>query len=61
MDPDTLAALPRAYRLALRLRALGADDGLIAECLGVVPEAVAPLLVLADAKLAALRNDRPPT
>ncbi len=39
-----------------RLRGLGADDELIADCLGVEPEAVAPLLDIARAKLARIRE-----
>ncbi len=42
--------LPRTHLLALRLAALGAGDELIAECLGVEPEAVGPLLEVAQAK-----------
>lgn len=43
--------LPRAHALALRLRALGADTELVAECLGIDTEAVGPLLEVAAAKL----------
>ena len=32
---QALASLPRAYRLALSLRSLGADDQLIADCLEI--------------------------
>ncbi len=51
---DALAELPRAHGLALRLAELGADQALIADCLGVAPEAVGPLLEIAAAKLAHL-------
>lgn len=43
--------LSRAHALALRLQMLGADHDLIAECLGVGPETVGPLLEIATAKL----------
>ena len=46
-----LTALPRTYRLALTLRRLGADDALIADCLGVEPLAVAPLVEVGRRKL----------
>lgn len=48
---DALARLPRAYALALRLQELGADTELIADCLGIAPEAAGPLLEVAGAKL----------
>ena len=44
--------LARAHRLALQLVALGASDELVAECLGIEPEAVAPLVKVAAAKAA---------
>jgi hypothetical protein len=50
-DPDVLARLPRPYALALRLREAGVDDALIAECVGVEPEALPTLLEIAAAKL----------
>jgi hypothetical protein len=43
--------LPRAYRVGLRLQALGADTELIADCLEIEPESVRPLLAVALAKL----------
>ena len=49
---EALAQLPRAYALALRLHDLGADTGLIAECLDIDPESVGPMLAVAAAKLA---------
>ena len=55
-EADPLHRLPRAHALALRLKAVGADDGLIAECLGVEPEGVASLLEVAKAKLAHLNQ-----
>lgn len=51
---DALSRLPPAYSLALRLRDARLPADLIAECLAVEPEAVGPLLLLAEAKLAAL-------
>jgi hypothetical protein len=51
---DALAQLPRAYALALRLRAAGVDDELIGECLDVEPAAVSTLLRVAAAKIANL-------
>jgi hypothetical protein len=50
-DPEALARLPRPYALALRLRDAGVDDALIAECVGVEPEALPTLLDIAAAKL----------
>lgn len=47
-----LEQLPPLHALALRLDALGADAELIAACLGITPESVAPLLEVAAAKLA---------
>jgi hypothetical protein len=49
---DPLDGLPDAYATALRLRAAGCTDEMIAERLAVEPEAVAPLLRIAEAKLA---------
>jgi len=51
---EALARLPSTYSLALRLRDAHLPPELIAECLAVEPEAVGPLLALADAKLAAI-------
>jgi hypothetical protein len=50
-DPEALARLPRPYALALMLRDAGVDDALIAECVGVEPEALPTLLDIAAAKL----------
>jgi len=44
--------LSRSHSLALRLRDAGVSPDLIAECLELEPEAVGPLLVVAEAKLA---------
>jgi len=49
---DDLDGLPEAYATALRLRDAGCTDEMIADRLGIEPEAVAPLLRIAVAKLA---------
>jgi DNA-directed RNA polymerase specialized sigma24 family protein len=49
-----LARLPEVYAAALRLRDAGADEVDIARELGIEPEAVEPLVRVADAKLEAL-------
>ncbi len=51
MDPSGLDDLPRAYRLGLSLRALGANDQLIADCLGIEVDSVAALLDIGARKL----------
>jgi hypothetical protein len=51
MDASGLDRLPRAYRLGLSLRALGADDQLIAECLGIEVDSVAALVDIGARKL----------
>ena len=48
-----LNALPRAYRIGLRLQELGADDDLIGECLGIDPAGVSTLIEIGRQKLAA--------
>jgi hypothetical protein len=48
VDPSDL---PRAYRIGLRLRDLGADDDLIAECLGMDPAGIPVLLHIGLRKL----------
>lgn len=45
--------LPLPYSSALRMRAAGISCDLIAECIGVEPEAMQTLMRLAEAKLAA--------
>jgi hypothetical protein len=49
--------LPDTHAAALRLRARGFDDDAIAAALVLEPEAVAPLLRIAEAKLGALVED----
>jgi len=61
MDREqALEQLPETHAAALRLRSRGFDDDAIARALGFKPDAVAPLLQVADAKLAALLAGRPP-
>lgn len=52
-----LRRLPVVYSLALRLRDAGLSEELIAECLAIEPEALGPLLTVAEAKLAAILED----
>lgn len=51
---EALRQLPPVYSLALRLRDEGLTENLMAECLAVEPEALGPLLEVAEAKLAAI-------
>jgi hypothetical protein len=51
MDESALGELPRSYRIGLRLRALGADDELIADCLGIDPQSIVTLLDIGARKL----------
>jgi DNA-directed RNA polymerase specialized sigma24 family protein len=53
-DARALERLPATYAAVLRLREHGETDEAIAAQLGVEPEAVAPLVRVAKAKLAAL-------
>ncbi len=55
MDASGLDELPQAYRLGLSLRALGADDDLIAECLDIDVNSVALLLDIGAYKLEQVR------
>jgi DNA-directed RNA polymerase specialized sigma24 family protein len=52
-----LAELPHAHAVALRLRAAGVEDRLIAVALGIAVEGVGPLVALAEAKLGRLLRD----
>ena len=56
VDEQLIDALPRAYRVSLRLRALGADDALIADCLEVDADAIATLLDIGARKLAQIER-----
>ena len=51
---EAMRRLPGTYSLALRLRDAGLTNELIAECVVVEPEALDPLLAVAEAKLAAI-------
>lgn len=51
---EALDQLPTRYAVALRLAESGAEPELIARALGIEPESVQPLLLLAHAKLAEL-------
>lgn len=53
-----LDRLPLPYSEALRLRDAGVSDELIAEIVGVEPEAFATLMRVAEAKLAAAVEER---
>ncbi len=57
-EQDALAKLPEIYASVLRLRGEGLGDDRIAAALDLEPKAVGPLLRLAEAKLAALRESR---
>ena len=50
---DALNQLPLPYSTALRLRDAGIPTELIAQCVGVEPDAMETLMHLAEAKLAA--------
>jgi hypothetical protein len=56
MVDSGLHELPRTYRLGLRLRALGADDELIADCLDIDPGDVPTLLDIGGRKLDRTRS-----
>jgi DNA-directed RNA polymerase specialized sigma24 family protein len=60
-DEAAIGRLPRTHASALRLRDRGFDDEAIAKALGLEPGAVAPLLTIADAKVAALTRPRTST
>ena len=51
MEPLELDALPRAYRIGLRLHEMGADDNLIGDCLEIDPAGVATLIEIGRQKL----------
>jgi len=51
---EALRGLPEAYALGLRLRDAGTPAREIADRLGVEPEALGPLLTVAERKLAAI-------
>lgn len=51
---EALQRLPEPYALGLRLRDAGTPEEVIADRLGVEPEALGPLLALAEVKLATI-------
>ena len=51
---EALQALPSTYAIALRLLDEGVEPDAVARVLDVEPEAVGPMLTLAEAKLAGL-------
>jgi hypothetical protein len=59
MEESALEQLPRSYRIGLRLRALGADDGLIADCLGIDPDSIVTLLEIGARKLEYIERSEP--
>jgi hypothetical protein len=59
MEPPDHDDLPRAYRIGLRLRELGADDDLIGDCLGIDPAGVSTLIEIGRRKLASDQQFKP--
>ena len=57
---QALGRLPERYAKALRLRDTGMDNKAIARSLGIPPEAVGPLIWVAEAKLAPLLSPPSP-
>jgi hypothetical protein len=51
---EAFGRLPETHATALRLRARGFDEDAIAAALALEPQAVGPLLRIAEAKLVAL-------
>ncbi|WP_328407154.1 hypothetical protein [Nocardia sp. NBC_00403] len=58
LDRSVVDRLPFPYAEALRLRAAGVTDEVIAQALGVEADAVGSVLQMAEAKLATLREQR---
>jgi hypothetical protein len=56
---EAVRLLPEKYARALTLRDQGCDDAQIAAALDIVPEAIGPLLRLAEAKLERLLDNPP--
>jgi DNA-directed RNA polymerase specialized sigma24 family protein len=56
---EAVRLLPEKYARALLLRDRGCEDAQIAAALGIVPEAIGPLLRLAEAKLQRLLDNPP--
>jgi hypothetical protein len=57
MEPSPFDDLPRAYRIGLRLHALGADDALIADCLDIYVESIGALLEIGAQKFEHAKRD----
>jgi hypothetical protein len=60
MESSDLGDLPRAYRIGLQLRALGADDDLIGDCLGMDPAGVSTLIEIGRRKVASDQRSSQP-
>ena len=58
--PESLQRLPLPYATALRMRDAGIADEVIAECVGVDPDALPTFMRVAEAKLAAASEQAPP-
>lgn len=56
---EALAELPTVYAIALRLHDAAVPPGRIAEILDVEPEAIGPLLLVAEAKLTEVLRRNP--
>ncbi|BBY80419.1 hypothetical protein H7I53_20805 [Mycolicibacterium pulveris] len=59
MSAEPLARLPLPYATALRLRAAGVDDEVIADRVGVDLDALPTFMRVAEAKLAAASRQTP--
>lgn len=59
-EPAVVDRLPFPYSEALRLRAAGIADAVIAQVLGVDIDAIDSILEVAEAKLATLRERHTP-
>ena len=59
---EAMRWLPEAYALGLRLKEAGTPEDVICDRLGVEPEALGPLLAVAEAKLTSIldRTDEDP-
>ena len=56
---ESLQRLPLPYATALRMRDAGVADKVIAECVGVDPDALPTFMRVAEAKLAAATEEPP--
>jgi hypothetical protein len=57
---ESLQRLPLPYATALRMRDAGIADEVIAECVGVDPDALSTFMRVAEAKLAAASQQPTP-